>query len=36
MIMKRFLIYILVASASMIAYADKWVKDAEPAILEVH
>lgn len=36
MIMKRLLIYILVASASMIAYADKWVKDAEPAILEVH
>ena len=36
MIMKRFLTYILVASSSMIAWADKWVKDAEPAILEVH
>lgn len=36
MIMKRLLIYVLVASASMIAYADKWIKDAEPAILEVH
>ena len=24
------------ASSSMMAYADKWVKDAEPAILEVH
>ncbi len=34
--MKRSLIYIFVAFASMIAYADKWIKDAEPAILEVH
>lgn len=33
--MKGLLTYILVASASMIAYADKWVKDSEPAILEV-
>lgn len=36
MIMKRFLTYLLVASASMIAYADNWVRDTEPAILEVH
>lgn len=34
--MKILLIYILVAFSSMSAYADKWVKDAEPAILEVH
>lgn len=34
--MKKLLIYILAASASMIAYADNWVRDAEPAILEVH
>lgn len=34
--MKRLLICNFVASASMIAYADKWVKDAEPALLEVH
>lgn len=34
--MKKILSYILAASASMIAYADNWVRDAEPAILEVH
>lgn len=34
--MKRLLTYIFVTFASLSAYADKWVKDAEPAILEVH
>ena len=34
--MKKLLIYILAASASMIAYADNWMRDAEPGILEVH
>lgn len=34
--MKRLLTYIFVAFASLTAYADKWVKDAEPVILEVH
>ena len=36
MIMKRFPTHLLVVSSSMIACADKWVKDAEPAILEGH
>lgn len=34
--MKRFIQCIAMAIVAMCAYADKWIKDAEPAILEIH
>lgn len=34
--MKRLSAYVLMAAGAMTAGAEKWVKDAEPAILEVH
>lgn len=34
--MKKLLIYIFFASTAMIANAENWVRDTEPAILEVH
>ena len=34
--MKRLLTYIILATVVMAANADNWVRDTEPAILEVH
>ena len=34
--MKRLFAYIFLVIGVIAAYADKWIKDAEPAILEVH
>lgn len=34
--MKRILSYLLLASATIVANANNWVRDTEPAILEVH
>lgn len=34
--MNGVLTYIILASAAIIANADNWVRDTEPAILEVH
>ena len=34
--MKRIIAYIFLAIGAITANADKWVRDAEPAILEVH
>ncbi|MDE5844991.1 MAG: GLPGLI family protein [Muribaculaceae bacterium] len=34
--MKRILIYLFLTSVAIVANADNWVRDTEPAILEVH